>query len=129
MAAGVHHERALVFARNALRDPAVKAGYEHCVRTRFAEAGPIALNVLLKFAKNERNEYKPELQLQAARDLASRSGYTAKEMRESEPAKDLKELSRDELHAALQSTEAELANRAKVPVIGASATQVIDLEG
>lgn len=102
------------------------------MRTRFAEAGPLSLNLLISVVKDAKADLN--IRVQAAKTLLDRSGYTAKDMREAEAdTRDLKEMSRDELLATLDATEAQLASRAKTleiaPTIGASAAQVIDIEG
>ena len=130
--AGVHPSRAAAWGRSAVRDPVVKAAIEDCVRTRFVEAGPIALNQLIKMTRNTNNEYKPEIVLGAAKTLLDRAGYTAQAaIAPAKPAKDLGEMSRDEVASVLASVEAELAQRATdiTPDLGANLAQVIDLEG
>lgn len=133
VAAGVHPDRAAVMARQWINSPVVRQAYQAVVRSRYAEAGPIALNVLLKFAKNENDFCTKDLQLSAAKDLAARAGYNAKDMREADKeTKDLREMSPEELRAVIAATEGELAGRAKpvnAPSNVASSMQVIDLEG
>jgi len=132
--AGVHPNRAAQFARVSLNDPNVKAAYEHVLRTRFASAGPIALNLLIEFVKDKEKKFEPRVRLEAAKTLLDRSGYTAKGMAESAAeSKDLKEMTRDQLLEEMNRTEAELADRAKLvaiaPDVNQHSTQVIDLEG
>lgn len=131
--AGVHPDRAGNMARQWMSSPAVRQAYQAAVRTRFAEAGPLALNVLLKFTKNEDNKYPPDLQLSAAKDLAARAGFNAKDMREADKEqKDMREMSPEELRQVIAATEDELAGRAKpvnAPSSTPSATQIIDIEG
>lgn len=132
--AGIHPNQAGTWAKHALARPDVKAAYQAVIRSRFAEAGPIALNLLIDIVKNESKKYDDRLRLQAARELLERSGYTAEGMAEQQNAtKPLEDMGRDELKRMLQDTEAELAKRAKnvqnAPQPAAPTHQVIDMEG
>lgn len=137
IAAGAHPDRAALWGRRALTDPTVKSAIDGAVRERFAGAGVLALDVLVTFARNELGpDGKPfcskDLQLSAAKDLANRAGYSAKSMRDATSAPDLSEMSPEQLRHVLETTESELATRAKTaevaPTFDASSTQVIDLE-
>jgi hypothetical protein len=132
--AGVHPNRAKVFARVSMANPAVRAGYEHVLRTRFAESGPLALNLLLEMVVNKDKTFEPRVRLEAAKTLLDRSGYTAKDMRESAAeVKDLKDMTRDELLLEMDKTERELADRATLVEVAPNTNQypvqVVDMEG
>lgn len=129
--AGVHEDRAAIWARTALATPEVRQAIEHVTRAQFADAVPLAKAFIINLVKDERADRK--LRLEAAKDLLNRGGYTSKDMRDAAAAvKDLHEMTREELLATLDGTEAELANRAKAieaaPTIDASSHQVIDME-
>lgn len=134
VAAGVHPNRATQFARVSMNDPNVRAGYEHVLRTRFAQAGPIALNLLIEVVENKESKYGPRERLDAAKTLLDRSGYTARDMKAAAAEqKDLKDMTREQLLEEMSKTENELANRAKLievaPDVNQFDAQVIDLEG
>lgn len=131
--AGVHPNRAGTFARVALANPNVRAGYEHILRSRFAQAGPIALNLLIEMVADKSKVFEPRVRLEAAKTLLDRSGYTAKDMREAGHAPDLHEMTREELLEEMARTERELSDRATLVAIAPDAsqldTQVIDMQG
>lgn len=132
--AGVHPNRAAIWARVSMNNPAVRAGYEHVLRTRFAQAGPIALNLLIEMVANKEKAFEPRVRLEAAKTLLDRSGYTAKDMRESAAeVKDLKDMTREELLLEMEKTERELSERATLievaPNVNQHEVQVIDMEG
>lgn len=133
VAAGVHSQRSKAFSASALDNPEVRAALDMQMRNRLASLVPMALTVVANIARSEKID--PGVRLSAAKTILDRSGYTAQDLRAKAEAdlKDLKEMSREELLAALDSTESELADRAKTvgsaPDIGASSLQVIDMEG
>ena len=131
--AGVHPNRAGTFARVALANPNVRAGYEHVLRTRFAQAGPIALNLLIEMVADKQKVFEPRVRLEAAKTLLDRSGYTAKDMREAGSPLELNEMSREQLLEEMARTETELASRATLvaiaPDVNQFNTQVVDMEG
>ena len=131
--AGCHPNRARQFARVAMNAPTVKAAYEHVLRTRFALAGPISLNLLIEMVEDKNKVFEARVRLEAAKTLLDRSGYTSREMREaSAGTQDLREMSREQLLEEMNRTEAELANRAKMASVEPNANQfdseVIDME-
>lgn len=132
IAAGVHPSRTGFFVREAMNMPAVRQAIADHVRSRFAEAVPLALNLLVSVIKDAKHPM--ELRVAAAKDVLTRADFTAKGMRDADAAhKDLTEMSPDELRHVLEHTEAELATRAKdvanAPERAPSDYQVIDLEG
>jgi hypothetical protein len=132
--AGVHPNRAAIFARVSLANPAVKAGYEHILRSRFAQAVPISLNFLIEVVENKAKVYAPGDRLAAAKTLLDRSGYTARDMKAAEAeVKDLKDMTREELLLEMDKTERELSERATLvevaPNVNQFAVQVVDMEG
>lgn len=131
--AGCHPNRAVQFARAAMNDPTVRAGYEHVLRTRFSQAGPISLNLLIEMVEDKSKVFEPRVRLEAAKTLLDRSGYTSQGMREaSAGTQDLREMTREQLLEEMNRTEAELANRAKLASVAPGAnqfdTEVIDME-
>lgn len=131
--AGVHPDRAGHWANSALNNPLVRDAIDEVVTARFAEAVPIALNRLIDMAKNDKGAYKQEMEFAAAKAILDRAGHSVRDTRASkaDAPKDLSEMSREELLAALAGTESELANRASVvnpPVDVSNPAQIIDLE-
>lgn len=128
---GCHPKNALAFARDTLAHPDAAAVFDSIMRTRFAEAGPVALNLVLQIVQGTMPA-DTRTRLDAAKTLLDRSGYSAKALATPGAPKDLHELSRDELLRVIDQGESELASRAKLidqtPIADALDVQVIDME-
>lgn len=129
---GCHPKNAPRFYRETMAHPDARAAFDGVMRTRFADAAPMAMSLLVEMVKDEKHQFTGPVRLAAAKDILDRSGYTAKALAQQAEQKDLSEMSRDELLAVINEGESVLASRAKlvdnVPFADADDTQVIDLE-
>ena len=128
---GCHPKNALAFARDTLSHPDAAAVFDTIMRTRFAQAGPVALNVVLQIADGTLPA-DVRTRLDAAKTLLDRSGYSAKALATPGAPKDLHEMTRDELLRVVDQGESELMARARlvdnVPIADALHVQAIDME-
>ena len=128
---GVHPRLAERFVRETMDHPDAVEAFHQIMRTRFSQAGPIAMNVLLEVAKDPTKP--PGVRVEAANSILNRSGFNARAIAQGAAQKDMQELSREDLLRIVNQGEAELASRAKMvdhrPIDSALATQVIDIEG
>ena len=129
---GVHPRRAESFVRETMDHPDAREAFDQIMRTRFSHAAPMAMNLLLEVVQDKTHRYSGAVQVEAAKALLDRSGYSTKALAAPAGKKDLHEMSRDELLQIVNQGETELASRAKevesVPIGHAIATQVIDIE-
>lgn len=130
--AGCHPANARRFYLETMNQADARAAFDQIMRTRFSDAAPLAMSLLVEMVKNETREFTGAVRLAAAQDILNRSGYTAKALAQQAEQKDLSEMSRDELLAVINEGEGELASRAKlvdhVPIADTDDTQVVDLE-
>ena len=129
---GCHPRNAPRFYRETMTHPDAREAFDQAIRTRFSEAAPLAMSLLVEMVRNERKEFSGPVRLEAAKDLLNRSGYSTKALAQPAAEKDMRELSRDELLRIVAEGESELANRAtlvtNVPIGDTDTTEVIDLE-
>lgn len=126
---GVHPRVAERFAREVFDHPGARDAFDQIMRQRFAQAGPIAMNLLLEIATDP--QVSARVRVEAAKTLLDRSGFSAKALSAPAAPKDLHELTREELLRVVEQGEGELAARAKQignrTIDDAIDTQVIDL--